>query len=161
MKKWQIECNYRRVKDENGNVTAYIITVDGEDVEVTKDVYIAYTSIDRRERYVENEVEPGRKLSLEKLVEDAVPLEDLGVRHAPSAEDLVLYIAEEAERKQQLSCLTAALSSLDEEERQLLQALFFDHMSAREYARQLGVYHRTILYRRDKLLEKLRRKIFS
>ena len=53
------------------------------------------------------------------------------------------------------------LSELNEEEKGLIQALFFEGVSAREYARRLGVYHRTVIYRRDKLLEKLRRKIFS
>ena len=52
-----------------------------------------------------------------------------------------------------------ALAALNESERQLVQALFFDGISAREYAKQLGVYHQTILYRRDKILEKLRQKI--
>lgn len=161
MKKWQRKCNYRRVKDESGTVTAYLITVDGTDVDVSRDVYLAYTSMDRRERYMEEEVEPGKKLSLDKLVEDAIPLEELGARHMLSAEDSVLYIADAEERENQKAQLVTVLSDLDDDERQLVQALFFDGVSAREYAKQLGVYHRTILYRRDKLLEKLRRQIFS
>ena len=39
MKKWQEERNYRRVRNEGGEVIANIITVDGMDVEVTEDVY--------------------------------------------------------------------------------------------------------------------------
>ena len=39
MKKWQEERNYRRVRNEAGEVIANIITVDGMDVEVPEDVY--------------------------------------------------------------------------------------------------------------------------
>ena len=46
MKKWQEGRNYKRLKDEGGNVVANIITVDGVDVEVTEEVFLAYSSPD-------------------------------------------------------------------------------------------------------------------
>ena len=52
MKKWQEERNYRRIYNEAGEVIANIITVDGMDVNVAEDVYLAYSQADRRERYV-------------------------------------------------------------------------------------------------------------
>lgn len=159
MQKWQESRNYKRIKDENGEVLAYIITVDGRDIEVTEEVYQAYSQADRRERYVREEVEPGKILSLENLLEDEVPLEKLGVEMSPSAEETMLGQEGIRQTEQQLKNLADALAGLNTAERQLLQALYFDGLSAREYARQLGVYHRTILYRRDKLLEKLRSKI--
>ena len=67
MKKWQDECNYRREKDSKGNVSAYFIEVDGTDVEVSQEVYHAYTSQNRRERYVEKQLKPQWELSLEKM----------------------------------------------------------------------------------------------
>ena len=159
MQKWQESRNYKRIKDENSEVLAYIITVDGRDIEVAEEVYQAYSQADRRERYVREEVEPGKVLSLEKLLEDEVPLEKLGVEMSPSAEETMLGQEGIRQTEQQLKRLADALASLNTAERQLLQALYFDRLSAREYTRQLGVYHRTILYRRDKLLEKLRGKI--
>lgn len=161
MKKWQEERNYRRIRNEAGEVIANIITVDGMDVEVPEDVYRAYAQVDRRERYVREEMESGKLLSLDKLLEDDVPLEPLGVDLVPSAEDTTLEQEESSETAMQLKKLTEALSGLNTAERQLLQALYFEGIPAREYARQLGVYHRTVLYRRDKLLEKLRRMIFA
>ena len=161
MKKWQEERNYRRIYNEAGEVIANIITVDGTDVEVPEDVYRAYSQADRRERYVREEMEAGKLLSLDKLLEDDVPLEPLGVDLVPSAEDTTLEQEESSETAMQLKKLTEALSGLNTAERQLLQALYFEGIPAREYARQLGVYHRTVLYRRDKLLEKLRRMIFA
>lgn len=161
MKKWQENRNYRRIKDENGNITANIITVDGIDVEVTEEVFLVYSQSDRRERYISEEVEPGKILSLDKLLEDEIPLGKLGVEQEPSAENILLNQMDFRERAKQKERLAAVLSELEVGEKQLLQALFFDGISAREYARQLGVYHRTIIYRKDKLLEKLRRKMFS
>ena len=84
MKKWQEERNYRRVRNEGGEVIANIITVDGMDVEVPEDVYLAYSQADRRERYVREEMESGKLLSLDKLLEDEVPLEPLGVEMSPA-----------------------------------------------------------------------------
>ena len=52
--------------------------------------YLAYTQLDRRERYLMEEVEADRKLSLEKLLKSGVPLERLGMEKSPSAEDIIL-----------------------------------------------------------------------
>ena len=52
MKKWQENRNYRRIKNENGEVIANIITVEGRDVEVSEDIFNAYAQADRRERYL-------------------------------------------------------------------------------------------------------------
>ena len=53
MYNWKDTRNYRRFRDENGNVIANIIYVDGEEVAVSDEVYEAYASMDRRERYLE------------------------------------------------------------------------------------------------------------
>ena len=66
MKKWQEERNYRRIYNEAGEVIANIITVDGVDVEVAEDVYLAYSQADRRERYVREEQFSGKILSMEQ-----------------------------------------------------------------------------------------------
>ena len=47
MKNWQKNRNYKRVKDKDGNVVANIITVFGQDVEVSDEIFAAYTHMDR------------------------------------------------------------------------------------------------------------------
>ena len=158
MKHWQEKRNYQHVRDEAGNVRSNIITVDGIDEEVSDEVYLAYTQLDRRERYLMEEVETDKKLSLDRLLKSGVPLEKLGMEKSPSAEDIVLQNEAWQQQEQLLSQLSEALSSLTEEEWQMIQALYWEGVSAREYARRLGVYHRTVLYWRDKILEKLRQK---
>lgn len=86
MKKWQEERNYRRVRNEGGEVIANIITVDGMDVEVPEDVYLAYAQADRRERYITEEQSSGKLLSLEQMEEDALLPDYVGAETAPSAE---------------------------------------------------------------------------
>ena len=44
MYNWKDTRNYRRFRDENGNVIANIIYVDGEEVAVSDEVYEAYSS---------------------------------------------------------------------------------------------------------------------
>ena len=43
MKNWQKDRNYKRVKDKDGNVVANIITVFGQDVEVSDEDICIYT----------------------------------------------------------------------------------------------------------------------
>ena len=148
MQNWQKDRNYRKHKNEDGTFR-YVIFIEGEGVEVTAEVYKAYSQSDRRERYTD-ECEVGLLLSLDRFAEDGMQLSYLTDRHIESAEDTVLHNTEQAR-------LLEALAHLDDDERELIEALFFRNVSARELARESGVYHRTIIYRRDKILKKLRR----
>ena len=121
MKKWQEERNYRRVRNESGEVIANIITVDGMDVEVPEDVYLAYAQADRRERYIMEEQSSGKLLSLEQMEEDALLPDYVGAETAPSAETEALEREELrnlAEQKQILrhnaDTMVDALSSIIE-----------------------------------------------
>lgn len=114
MKKWQEERNYRRIYNEAGEVIANIITVDGVDVEVAEDVYLAYSQADRRERYVREEQFSGKILSLEQMAEDDLLSDYVGAEAAPSAEEEALEREQAqslAERKEML--LLAMLSLND------------------------------------------------
>ena len=146
MKNWQKSRNYRRVKDEHGDVVGHIITVDGQDVEVTEEVFLAYSQADRRERYIMEEGPDGQILSLDQSIEDSVPLEET----VPSTEDL--YIEKHNEQT-----LLLALLSLNNADRELVFSLFFDDISVREYARQTGVSDMAVRKRRDKILKKLKK----
>ncbi|MCM1046786.1 MAG: hypothetical protein NC417_14880 [Candidatus Gastranaerophilales bacterium] len=161
MDNWKKQRNYKRIRDERGNIIANIITIGGEDISVTEEVFLAYSQPERRERYIAERRQRDNILSLEQLQEDHVPLSALGVAASPSAEDTVLANADMQTKSDWISRLTEALSKLDAPERDLIQALFFDGISAREYARQLNVRLNTIQHRRDQLIKKLRRVISS
>lgn len=152
--KWQESRNYRRFKDENGEVVRRVITVDGQDVEVSEEVFLAYSQAERRERYIE-EYERGKVISLDRSLVNGVSLRRLGIEPVESAEDTTIALESESEFAKLLMALPEALSELSCADKELIEALYFKGISAREYARQQNVYHRAIIYRRDKILLKL------
>ncbi len=148
MKYWQKDRNYRKYQNEDGTFR-YVIIVDGVDVEVPIDVYQAYAQADRKERYG-YEREDRFLLSLDRMAEDGMHLSYLTGQHVESAEDAAIHDL-------MIEQMMDVMLLLSEEDRELIDQLFFQGISARELARTIGVYHRTIIYRRDKVLEKLRR----
>ena len=139
MKKWQEERNYRRVRNEASEVIANIITVDGTDVEVPEHIYLAYAQADRRERYVMEEQSSGKLLSLEQMEEDALLPDYIGAETTPSAEAKVLEYEKFQDLEEQKHVLLLALLSLTDNDRELINALFFDGVSTRKYAERIGV----------------------
>ncbi len=156
MKNWKEECNYRRIKDENGIVIANIIMIDGQDIPVSDVVYAAYSQMGRQERYQEELREEIPHVSLDKLAAACVPIEEYMLEQAPSPEDIRISMEDQAEQSALLRLLPEAMEQLAESERELIQALFFEGISAREYARRTGVTLRAIQKRRDRILAKLK-----
>lgn len=130
MYNWKDTRNYRRFRDENGNVIANIIYVDGEEVAVSDEVYEAYASMDRRERYLEERDNDDKPLSVDALLEEGYSEAALC-----SAENLEDMIADKLLVKR----LHAVLETLDPADREMIHAVFFDGLSMREYAKQLDV----------------------
>ena len=150
MYNWKDARNYRRLRDKNGNVIANMIYVDGKEVAVTDEVYVAYASMDRRERYLEELDNADKPLSVDALLEEGYSEAALC-----NAEDLEDVIA----NKPLVKKLHAVLATLDAADQEMIQAVFFDGLSMREYAKRLGVYHRTVTYRMEQLLKLLRKKL--
>lgn len=126
MKKWQENRNYRHIYDSDGNVTENIITADDQDVAVSEEVFLAYSQADRRERYIEDEVEPGKLVSLEKLMEDHLPLERCGVSPVESAEEELIQLEEMELWMRRQRNLGATLSALSEREQELIHSLYYE-----------------------------------
>ena len=61
------------------------------------------------------------------------------------------------EREELTSLLLAALIALEDRDRQLITALFYDHLSTREYARRIGVTQRAVIKRRDRILRDIKK----
>ena len=140
MKNWQKTRNYRRMKDENGNVIANVITVFGEKIEVSDELFTMYAHMDAHERYIMEEAPRGRVFSLDKMVED-----------------VLIAREDEQDTQHKLELLKQALSQLDEANRALIEAVYFENISMREYARRIGVSHSTIAKRRNRILRTLKK----
>ena len=146
MQNWQKNRNYRKYKNADGTFS-YIITVDGENVEVSAEVYRAYSKADRRERYCD-EQEAGMMLSLEQLDEDGVSISLMAGQHPESAENAAMrkILGEQA---------IEALLTLDKEDRRLIKAVVIDGKPEKDYAEVIGVVQSTVHKRKKRILKKI------
>jgi RNA polymerase sigma factor (sigma-70 family) len=156
MKKWQEDRNYRKIKDENGNVVSNIITVKGVDIVVAKEVYLAYAQMNWRERYLEQESLREKPLSLEQMTEGLVP-DYIHAEPVRSAEAQLIEQENATDLENQKQTLLLALLSLSDADRELIIALFMDGVSAAQYARNHGVSDMAIRKRRNRILKKLKK----
>lgn len=148
MKYWQKKRNYRKIPSSDGLFT-YFITIDGKDTEVDANVYLSYSTADRRERYG-YEREEGMLLSLDRLEEDNVTMSGLWDKQPESAEDIVLSHMD-------MERLYAALDNLTAEERQLIEALILYKVTEREYAAHIGISQKNVNKKKQRILFKLRK----
>ena len=152
MSYWKENINYRQEKTSNG--IRYLITIDFVDVEVTEKVYKAYTQMERRERYLV-EAEEGIVISLEQLIDDEVKVECLSNEYVESAEETVIRAEEDSEKAELLSMLPDAIAKLTADEQKLITALYFNNISAREYARRHNISDMAVRKKRDRILKKI------
>ena len=156
MKNWQKNRNYKRVKDKDGNVVANIITVSGQDIEVSEEVFAVYSQMDRQERYAEELLMAEREISWEYTREEGIHIETPD-NAEPSAEEYSLLEEESEHEAKMLNELPAAIESLPESDKNLIKALYYDGYSTREYARKVGVTQRAVVKRRDRILKNLKK----
>ncbi|MCQ4936042.1 sigma-70 family RNA polymerase sigma factor [Anaerotignum propionicum] len=88
---------------------------------------------------------PSREDSLERLMESGVQFCDEGA----TVEELAI-------EEVMIEMLLANLKFLTLEELELINALFYEEKSEREYAERLGVYHNAIHKRKKKIIKKLK-----
>jgi len=128
-----------------------IIIINGTPVPVTDDVYYTYHKMWRYEKTLTEKDARNR----------VVQIGDWGDRYLklppgldPTPEDIVI-------RKQTRLLLYACLDTLTNAERDLIHALFFEEKTMAALSKQLEIPVRTLGYRRDRILRKLRRMMAS
>lgn len=123
----------------------YFIELNGRQIPVSKEVYYAFKRPAWKERK-RSQVRAEKELSLEAFADAGFEI--------PSGEALVDEIVED---KLLLDMLSKALSELTEDERFLINELFFNDKSEREIACEIGVSQPAIHKRRNRILEKLKK----
>ena len=139
------------------------IWIKGEPIEVTDEVFDAYIIGDRKNRYFEDDLKTERAIlgkdgQTKRLIPSReVSLDGLVINKAiqfpaaqESIEDLVFH-------KISIERLHIALSKLTNEERGLIEALFFEDMTERAYAEKIGVYRNAVHKRKVRILKKLKK----
>lgn len=129
----------------------YTIVVKRQRVEVSEAVYYAYHKEREKERY-HNKLIRQKELSLERFQDDGVNIDYLIVHAQPDIVDKLIH-------QEQLETLWLALESLSEEERTLIDELFFHEKSEREFSAMISVPQKTINDRKKRILLKLRKLI--
>lgn len=109
MYNWKLNRNYRRNK--NSYIITNIIKIDGVKINVSDEVYLAYSKADRRERYILGEIE--QPLSLNQLIEDGFSIEKLCSLQMPeSLEDMCIFKEQSKERADILEKVLNIISNL-------------------------------------------------
>ena len=128
----------------------YMIKVEGKLVEVTPDVYYAYFRMERQERWQEEKQQGHAVMSYDALDDG----ETVGVEVVP---DLTTPSMEEAVMTREIhEKLHRAVDALPKAERELIQAIYFDGFTEKEYAVSSGLSQQGVSYRLRKILSKLR-----
>lgn len=125
----------------------YIKLNDGQVVPVTEEAYREYKRPQWREAK-QKKVRQMREFSLEYMIEN-------GMEHIYS--DNQKLVEEIAEDNLMLEMLMKALETLTDDERSLINELYFNEKSEREVSKSIGVPQRTINSRRQAIIKKLKK----
>lgn len=167
MKNWQKNRNFRKYENADESFI-YVVTVDGERVEVSEEIYTAYANggykmenmefgikcgrvlQDSEGKAVRDEngnpiMLPEREVSLDKLIAEdwEYPSSE------PSPEDVFIARFEN-------EALHKCLDLLDADERELIDALFYDGFTERKYAKKLGISKTALQARKVRTLAKIK-----
>ena len=140
------------------------INIQGQKVKVTKEIYEEYKKMDRRCRYLEEDVKvgstkidpetgrviyiPSKEDSIERLKDNGATFQD-----KQSVEDIVCD-------KAILLILQEALKELDSKEQELIQDIYYKKKTTREIAKEENVSQPAIVKRHKKVINKIK-KYFS
>lgn len=128
----------------------YVIKIQGDLVEVSKDVYYAYFRMERQERTQEEKLQRNSVFSYDALdAEGIVGAECIVDMTTPSMEEIVM--AKELHEK-----LNRAIAALPRAERELVKAIYFDELTEETYAKNSGMSQTGVSYRHGKILSKLK-----
>lgn len=127
----------------------YCITLeDDTKVEVTKEIYEAYYRPIWREEYYHKK-EKERLLSYDGLKDADYSVESHMREDNATVESIV-------EDKILLELLACALEELSAEEYELINNIYIKEQGEREYSRISGIPRKTLAYRKEKILKKLK-----
>ena len=124
--------NYRQDRQSDGTIK-YFIRIDEKDIEVDKELYMAYSSMERRERYLA-EKNAENCLSLDRFAESELSGDYLLDHCEESAEDMHINSIEADDKAAYLALLPQAIAMLTEKERQIVSDVIQYLLSTAEVA---------------------------
>lgn len=139
--------DYRKLYPEaSEEVIAVLRTTERKMQYQEYDLKAEQTVVDQENQTVK--VIPSREDSYERLLEQEVQFRE----EAVSTEDVVI-------RNMEIQQLHKALSLLSEDERYLMEQLYFEQRTERELAAEFQLSQKAVNKRRQRILEKLRKEL--
>ena len=128
-----------------------IININGTHISVNDDVYYTYHKMWRYEKTLKEKDARNKVIQIGEWSDRHLRLFS-GPDSTP--EDIVI-------RRQTQRLLYECLAALSQTERDLIRALFFEEKTMAALSKQLEIPTRTLGYRRDRILRKLRKMMVS
>lgn len=145
------------------NKEKYYLYVEGQKIEVSKEIYTEYYHYKNKEDYFMKKLKTG-KVKIDPLTKEKIYLpsrEDSFDRlvdtygsinngNVANAEDIYM-------KKEEIASLYKAINQLTVEEKDLIRDLFFCDQTETAVAKKRGVSNTSIRYHKDKILKKLKK----
>lgn len=128
------------------------IPLHGMLMEVSEVAYKAFYKDKRRQKYLNERSDDNGDFSYDMLTTDEFNGEDILV-------DEIADTAGQAEKNLLLDKLRGGLRQLSPNDQQLIQALYVQQMTEREYASICGIYHNAIHKQKKRILAKLKENL--
>ena len=163
MDNWRELRNYKKRKNKDGSYT-YTVTVDGRDVVVSEVVYKAYKKGGRKMEYMEYDMKRETwEISQERQSAKCIPSREDSYERLIGEDKQFAQDDESVEnaaiKNIMLDKLPSCLDRLDEDERALIDALFFENdgegISETALAARYGITRQAIHRRLLRVLRKL------
>lgn len=131
----------------------YQLPAEGKMHEVTEELYREYYKHTRREKYLKERDKAHHVYHYSSLDSDEILGEEMfSYPEDEGVEDQVIH-------RMQLAFMLQCVSELPEEDQLLILALFYQSKTEREYADELGLSQKTVNNLKNRVLEKIRKKM--
>ena len=141
---------FRREETDPSYKDKLFLPLYGMIMEVTESTYIEFYKLQRRQKYIDERSRDNKDISYDSLTTDEFNGEDILVDDGESVEDQAVRNVTAEEIRFKISLLKPA-------DQELVQAMFFEGLSERQYAERCGVNRNAIHKRKVRILEELKK----
>lgn len=142
----------RRTEIDKAYEDKLFLPLHGMLMEVEENEYRTFYKNVRRQKYLRERSVENEDFSYDMLTTDNFNGADILVDETQDVEEI-------AQRNILLDKLKYSLSLLSSEERELIQAVFFDELTEREIAKRQGVSQNAIHKKKQRILEKIKKNL--
>lgn len=129
----------------------YYLYVGGQKIKVSEQIYKAYWQEREHEKYLEQVDKKNHLLFFSSLNHDG--------NFENNLEDKNVDVEKVVATQMMIEALRNAMLKLNEEEREIIERLYFNDETVRSVAKLKSITHPALIKRRNKILEKLKKFI--